>query len=149
MFTFDPNRITMKNIISSAVILTALLLASCAKDSKDDPTAPSPSTDNRDKYVAYWNASENSTLVTGNTFTVNIIKSTTSSNDIIINNFSGLSESVRASVSNTLLTIPYQQVGSIGFAQGTGTLTSANAISLNYTATISTNTDTYTATYTK
>lgn len=131
------------------MVLVGVLMASCASDKKDDPTAPAPSTDQRDKFVAYWNVSENSATAGTNTHTVNIVKSTSSSGEIILNNFSGLSVSARASVNNNILTIPFQQLGSIGFTKGSGTLTSINSISFNYTTTISTSRDSCTATYTK
>ena len=138
---------TMKKLLNFAIIISAIILASCAADKKDDPV--SPSTDARDKFVAYWNVSENSAVAGTNTHTVNINKSTTSSAEVLINNFSGLSVSARASVNNNILTIPYQQIGTIGFTKGTGTLTSATSISMNYTTTIASNRDSSTAVYTK
>jgi hypothetical protein len=139
----------MKKIAYFTIIATGIILASCASDKKDDPTAPAPSTDPRDKFVAYWNVNENSATAGTNTHTVNIVKSTSSSSEISINNFSGLSVAARATVNNNILTIPYQQLGSIGFTQGTGTLTGATSISLNYTTTIATSRDSSTAVYTK
>lgn len=139
----------MKKIAYFTLIVTGIILASCASDKKDDPTAPAPSTDPRDKFVAYWNVNENSATAGTNTHTVNIVKSTSSSSEISINNFSGLSVAARATVNNNILTIPYQQLGSIGFTQGTGTLTGATSISLNYTTTIATSRDSSTAVYTK
>lgn len=126
----------MKKIIIPTVAFLALFLGSCASDKKDDPTAPAPSTDARDKFIAYWSVSENSSVAGTNTHTVNILKSQTNSNEIQINNFSGLSFAARAVVNNNIITIPYQQLGTVGFTQGTGTLTSATNISLNYTNTI-------------
>lgn len=138
----------MKKLINFTIILTGIFLASCAEDKKDDPI--SPSTDARDKYVAYWNVIETSSIAGQNSFVVNIIKSTSNSGEIILNNFSGLSVSARASVSNNILTIPYQQIGTIGFTQGSGTLTNATSISLNYTNTIgASSADNCTAVYTK
>lgn len=140
----------MKKLLYITFLFAGLFIASCTPDKTDDPNAPEPATDNRDKYVAYWNVTENSSVAGTNTHTVNIIKSTTSSSEILINNFSGLSVSARATINNNVFTIPYQQIGSIGYAQGSGTLTSVNHISLNYTTTIgSTNTDNCTASYTK
>lgn len=139
----------MKKIAYFTIIATGIILASCASDKKDDPTAPAPSTDPRDKFVAYWNVNENSATAGTNTHTVNIVKSTSSSSEISINNFSGLSVAARATINNNILTIPYQQLGSIGFTQGTGTLTGATSISLNYTTTIATSRDSSTAVYTK
>lgn len=138
----------MKKLINFAIILSGIFVASCAEDKKDDPV--SPSIDARDKYVAYWNVIENSSVAGQTSFVVNIAKSTSNSGEIILNNFSGLSVSARASVNNNILTIPYQQIGTIGFTQGSGTLTNATSISLNYTNTIgSSSADPCTAVYTK
>ena len=139
----------MKKLLYMSMAVVGLLITSCASDKKDDPASPEPSTDPRDKYVAYWNVSENSAVAGTNTHTVNIIKSTTNSSEIIINNFSGLSVSARASVSNNNLTIPYQQIGTIGFTKGSGIFNGSNSISMTYTTTISTSRDSCTATYTK
>lgn len=139
----------MKKLLCLSMILSGLFLASCASDKKDDPSAQEPTTDPRDKFVAHWSVNENSATAGTNTHTVNITKSTTNSGEIIINNFSGLSVSARVSVNNSILTIPYQQIGSIGFTKGSGTLTSATNISMSYTTTISTSRDSCTATYTK
>lgn len=140
----------MKKLTAFAFVLSGLLIASCASDKNDDPNAPQPSTDPRDKFVAYWLASENSALAGTNSYSVNIIKSTTNSNEILINNFYGIpSSSVRASVNNNALTIPYQQIGTIGFTKGSGTLSNANSMTLTYTTTISTSRDSSVASYTK
>ncbi|MES2761831.1 MAG: hypothetical protein V4677_06480 [Bacteroidota bacterium] len=143
----------MKKLVYASVILMGSMITSCAPDKTDDPNAPTPSVDARDKYVAYWNVSENSAVAGTNTHTVNVTKSTTNSNEIILNNFSGLSVSARASVSNNILTIPYQTIGSpnpIGFTKGSGTMNSANnSIVMTYTTTISSSPDSCTATYTK
>ena len=139
----------MKKLLYLSIFISGLFVASCASDKKDDPNAQEPTTDPRDKFVAYWNVNENSANAGTNTHTVNIIKSQSNSDEILLNNFSGLSVSARASVNNNVLTIPYQQIGSIGFTKGTGTLTSATSISFNYTTTISTTRDSCTATYTK
>jgi hypothetical protein len=139
----------MKKLLYLSIAITGLLITSCASNNKDEDDSITPSTDPREKYVAYWNVSENSAVAGTNTHTVNIIKSTTNSSEIIINNFSGLSVSARANVSNNNLTIPYQQIGSIGFTQGSGTFNGSNSIAFTYTTTISTSRDSCTATYTK
>lgn len=138
----------MKKIHYLLFIAASFAISSCASDDKDEAT---PSTDLRDNFVAYWNVIENSTTIGGQTtFVVNITKSTTNSNEIILNNFSGLSQSARASVSNNNITIPYQQLGTVGFTQGSGTLTNANTMSLTYTNTIgATAADNCTAVFTK
>lgn len=137
----------MKKLFYLTGLIAAMFVSSCASDKKDDPM--SPSTDVRDKFIAYWNVNENSAVAGTNTHTVNIIKSTTSSSEIIINNFSGLSVSARASVNNSILTIPYQMIGNLGYAKGSGTLTSATNISMSYTTSTGTSRDSCTAIYTK
>lgn len=139
----------MKKLVYLSAIFLGLILASCASDKKDDPTAPSPSTDARDQYVAYWNVSENSASVGVTTHTVNIVKSTTNSSEVLLNNFSGLSVAARASVNGTHLTIPYQLLGGLGYAQGSGTLTTASRIDMTYTTAINGNRDSSIAVYTK
>ncbi len=139
----------MKITIYQITFLIGLFLASCASDKNNDPASPSPSSDARDKFVAYWNVSENSATAGANSHTVNITKSSSISNEIEISNFSGLSVTAKASVNNNILTIPYQQLGSIGFTKGTATLTAATSISFNYTTTIGNNRDSCTAIYTK
>lgn len=128
----------MNKIKFSSLLLLGVIAISCANN--NDPSSQSPSSDTRDNFVGYWVANETSNLAGTNTHSVNIIKSTTNSTEILLNNFSGLSVSARASVSNNnILTIPYQMLGSIGFTQGTGTLTNAATISFNYTNTINAN----------
>ncbi len=139
----------MKNISYLSLLFLGLLAASCADNKSDDSSSPEPTSDSRDKFVAYWNVNETSALIGPNSHTVNIVKSTTNSNEVQLNNFSGLSLSARASVNNNMLTIPYQQLGNLGFTQGTGTLTSATSISFNYTTTTGTSRDSSTAIYTK
>lgn len=138
----------MKKIFYFNLLICSFTLFSCAEASKDDDDL-NPDTDQRDKFVGYWTANENSALAGTNSHTVNIIKSTNNSSEILLNNFSGLSVSARASVNNNLLTIPFQQIGQIGFTKGSGTLTSASSISLSYTTTTGTSRDSSTAVYTK
>ena len=142
----------MKKISYLSGLFIALIVTSCADNKSDDPSSPEPTSDARDKFVAYWNVNETSALTGPNSHTVNIVKSTTNSSEVLLNNFSGLSLSARASINNNILTIPYQSIGSpnsIGFTQGSGTLTSATAISFNYTTTIGNSRDSSTAVYTK
>jgi hypothetical protein len=139
----------MKKIVYFNLFIGSLLLMSCAEANKDDSDSLNPNLDKRDNFVGYWTANEKSALAGTNSHTVNIIKSTTNSTEVLLNNFSGLSVSARASVNNNFLTIPFQQIGQIGFTQGSGTLTSATSISLNYTTTAGTSRDSCTAIYTK
>jgi hypothetical protein len=145
----------MKKLLNFAIILSGIFVASCASDKKDDPI-PSSSTDPRDKFVANWNVTENSqTSSTPNSYTATISKSNSNSNNIIIENFYGLTNyTVYATVNSNLFTIPYQQVkdnlsSTLGFASGSGTLTNSSHINLTYTVAIGVNHDTCTAVYNK
>lgn len=146
----------MKKIIYSAFALIGLFIVSCAPDKADDPNSPQPTTDDRDKFVAIWSVTEQSKIsATPNSYTVNITKSSSNSSAITIENFYGLtSYSVSATISGNILSIPYQQVkdnvsSSLGFASGSGTLTSSTHINLTYTTAIGANNDTCTAVYLK
>lgn len=146
----------MKRILNYTLsIATGLLLISCASDSKDDPTSPSPSTDSRDKYVAYWNATENSAVIMGGggsstAYVVHITKSPSLSSDILISNFYEIpSSQVRATVNNNSFTIPYQSIPGGFVVGGSGTLSSSTSISLTYTTVLGTGRDSCTAVYVK
>lgn len=136
----------MKKVLFALVV--SLSIASCSNDTKNESS--SPANDARDKFIAYWLANENSALAGPTAYTVNIIKSTTNANEILIYNFYGIpNSSVRASISNNQLVIPYQIFGGNNFTQGNGLLTTANTISLNYTTTVGASRDSCSAIYTK
>lgn len=127
-------------------LVLGLLVVSCTPDKEDDPTAPTPTTDSRDKYVGRWLCNETS-KVSGNTsYTINISKSSSSTSEILIDHFYDLQAQARASVSGNNISIPYQQLGSIGFATGSGNLSSAGtSLSMSYTTNVAGNKDTCTA----
>ena len=54
----------MKKLFYLSGLMAAMFVSSCASDKKDDPNAPQPTTDVRDKFIASWNVSENSTTST-------------------------------------------------------------------------------------
>ena len=136
----------MKKVLFALVV--SLSIASCSNDTKNESS--SPANDARDKFIAYWLANENSALAGPTAYTVNIIKSTTNANEILIYTFYGIpNSSVRASISNNQLVIPYQIFGGNNFTQGNGLLTTANTISLNYTTTVGASRDSCSAIYTK
>jgi len=136
----------MKKLIYLFVSLSILYFTSCKPDNTDDPLAPSPNVDARDKYIGVWMCNETSQISGNTSYTVNISKSTTSSSEILIDKFYDLQAQARASVSGNNINIPYQQLGTIGFASGTGTLSSTgNNLSLNYTTNVAGNKDTCTA----
>lgn len=128
----------------------ALFIVSCAPDKEDDPNSPTPTTDDRDKYVGRWLCNETS-KVSGNTsYTINITKSSSSGSEILIDHFYDLQAQARAGVSGNSISIPYQQLGSIGFASGSGNLSSTGtSLSMSYTTNVAGNKDTCTAVCTK
>lgn len=128
------------------ISLTVALMASCTPDKKDDPTSPTPNTDARDKYVGKWLCNETSRLSGTTSYTINISKSSSSSSEIMIDHFYDLQAQARASVSGNNISIPHQQLGSIGFASGSGNLSSTGtSLSMSYTTNIANNKDTCTA----
>ncbi len=136
----------IQKIIEGIVIVFVIGLASCTPDKKDDPTAPSPTTDARDKYIGSWLCNEFSKISGQTSYTISISKSSSSSSDILIDHFYDLQAQARASVSSNNITIPYQQLGTIGFAAGSGTLSSTGSnLSLYYTTNVAGNRDTCTA----
>lgn len=141
----------MKKIVLSLVVVVSLYLVSCTPDKKDDPSAPSPTADARDKYTGTWQCNENSQVSGATSYTINITKSTSSSSEILIEKFYNVISQPRASVSGNNITIPYQSLASLGFASGTGTLSiSGTNLAMKYIVKIGSNpNDTCTASCTK
>jgi hypothetical protein len=136
----------MKTLIKLSLIVTVLSLASCASDKKDDPLAPTPSSDARDKYTGIWLCNETSKISGSTSYTINISKSTSNVSEVKIDKFYDLIPQAYASISGNNVNIPYQQLGSLGFAKGTGLLSAnGSTLSLAYTTEISGNKDTCTA----
>ena len=140
----------MKKLIYIFFSFSILYFASCKPDKTDDPLAPSPTSDDRDKFVGVWLCNENSQISGNTSYTINISKSNSSSSEVLIDKFYDLQAQARASISANNMTIPYQQLGTIGFAAGSGTLSSSgSSLSLKYTTNIGGNKDTCTANCTK
>ncbi len=147
----------MKKIIFASLFLFNIILISCTKEDASDPSSPStPSSDARDAFVATWTVTENST--TSSTpigYFVTISKQTSSSNAIVINNFYGYNTySVSATVNGNFFNIPYQSIknntnSTIGFAIGSGTLTTSTKINITYTTSISGSRDSCVSVFTK
>lgn len=141
----------MKKAIYILFICSTIAFVSCTPDKKDDPLAPSPSVDDRDKFVGSWMCNENSQVSGATSYTISVSKSTSNANEIAINKFYNLITQPRATVSGNNITIPYQSLASLGFASGTGTLSSTGtSLSMRYIVKIGSNdNDTCTATCTK
>ncbi|MBS1635144.1 MAG: hypothetical protein JST26_04410 [Bacteroidetes bacterium] len=134
---------TFKSAVLAFVLLTGIV--ACAPDKKEDPVSTPANTDDRDKYVGHWLCNEVSKVTGPTSYTINITKSSASSTEILIDHFYDLATTAKANVSGTSVTIPYQQLGSFGFAAGSGTLSTATQLNLTYTTNISGNKDTCTA----
>ena len=147
----------MKKIMFASLFLFSILLISCAKEDVSDPSSPStPSSDARDAFVASWTVTENSTTSnTPNAYVSTISKQASSSTAIVINNFYGLNTySVNATVNGNFFNIPYQSIknntnSTIGFAIGSGTLTTSTKINITYTTSISGSRDSCVSVFTK
>ena len=138
--------ITSHKLFYVACLSLSLIIISCKPDKTDDPTAPSPTTDARDKYIGSWLCNENSKVSGQTSYTVSISKSTSSSSEILIDHFYDLQAQARATVASNNISIPYQQLGTIGFASGSGTLSSSGTnLALTYTTNVAGNKDTCTA----
>lgn len=139
-------RITCHNILYATFLVMGLVVVSCKPDKEEDPSSPTPNTDARDKYVGKWLCNETSKVSGTTSYTINISKSGSSSSEIMIDHFYDLQAQARASVSGNSISIPYQQLGSIGFASGSGNLSSTGtSLSMSYTTNVAGNKDTCTA----
>lgn len=137
-------------LIYGFLLAAGLFVVSCKPDKEEDPTSPTPTTDSRDKYVGRWLCNETSKVSGSTSYTINISKSSSSSSEITIDHFYDLQAQARASVSGNNITIPYQQLGTIGFASGSGNLSSTGtSLSMSYTTNVAGNKDTCTAVCTK
>jgi hypothetical protein len=137
----------MKKIkhLFSLLILSSVLLVGCQPEEED----PTPS-DDRDKFIGTWSCAETSSQNGSSTFEVHINKSTTSTSQVVIENFYnyGFNKSATASISGSSLTIASQSFSGTTI-QGSGTSNSSTKISMNYTVNDGSDTDTVSAVLTK
>lgn len=134
----------IKPFLFCATIFATAIFSSCAPDQQPAPT------DERDVYVASWTCNENSSQIGASTFTVHINKSTTSTTQVLIENFYNLGFSFKAvtDISGTSMTIAQQTLNG-NQVHGTGTKSGANTINLSYYVNNGTTIDTCTATLTR
>jgi hypothetical protein len=127
-----------------AIILLSGLLTSCQPDAQPTPA------DDRDVYVASWTCSEHSSQVGVSSFTVHINKSTTSTSQVLIENFYNLGFSYKAvtDISGTSMTIGQQTLNG-NQLHGSGTKSGTNTINLTYYVNNGSTIDTCTATLTR
>jgi len=112
------------------IALTAIaLLPGCQPEEEPEPT---PS-DDRDAFVDTWDCDETSSQTGFTSFNVHINKSTTSSSQVLIENFYnvGFQFKAVANVSGSTLVFP-SQIYNGNTLTGNGTKVSANTINLTY-----------------
>jgi hypothetical protein len=139
----------MKKIIPfalSAVLAGTLLFSGCAKEEEPEPDPGS--TDPRAKFHGHWLTQENSSANGSSSYYVDITDSSNASY-ILMAYLSQYHTKMHATVSSSSLTIPTQVIEG-NSVSGSGTLVSANQITLNYLIWLGgSNYDTVKATLTK
>lgn len=122
----------MKKLTASSLFLAAFLLIVIPGCQPDDPQTTTP-TDDRDKFVASWTCQETSQQSGVTTFTLHINKSTTSSTQVLIENFYNIGFQYKATtdVSGSSLTIPSQAYNG-NQLHGSGTMISNNTVNMTY-----------------
>jgi hypothetical protein len=109
----------MKTKISKSIFGLTILLATVTIF-----FACSEEEDVRDDYVGSYRTNYEYTYGGQNftgTYTLTIVKSSTNTSDIILNNIDGWGESARATVNGNAMTIPQQTIQDVGIS-GSGTL---------------------------
>jgi hypothetical protein len=122
----------MKKLIPLAlasVLSGTLLISSCAKEEEPEPVTP-VATDPRAAFHGHWYISENSSANGTSTYYVDITDSSSSS-FIQFAYLNGYHTKIRATVSGSNLSIPSQVVEGNNVS-GSGVLTNANQINMNY-----------------
>lgn len=147
--------LNMKTVGLMAIVAGALTFNSCntvkCNEPKDDNYESTQNECNEDattgKFVGTFNVSEICT--SGNdSYTITITQSSTTDYTILINNFyNTFTTAITANVSQSSLTIPSQTIGSITVS-GSGSI-SGNNLTLSYTLTDGTNSDSCNVTATR
>jgi hypothetical protein len=138
-------RIKYKTVTTALLVIGLLFVASC--DTSEDPDDPA---DDRDKLVDGWTCNEQSSQTGQSSFTVVISKSTSSSTQVLLQNFYAVGNAFQAkmNVSGNTLSIP-QQVYNNNQLNGAGSVTGTNSFSLTYYINNGSTTDTCSATFTR
>jgi hypothetical protein len=115
----------MKYLLKVFVLLLMIGVCSCAEDIEfpidEDPL---------DKYVGTWGVSDNALKLN---YEVSIVKSSSNSSAIILNNFAGSGDAAVGLVAGKSVVISYQEVGQSWHVNGAGTYISSSQIFFNYT----------------
>lgn len=160
---------TPKKILSLLSLFLILVVSSC-KDECDDVNCLNGGrcddgdcicatgfegsecqTETRAKFFGTYNAIESCSESGNFTYQINITTSAANATTVLINNFYGVGATVNATVSGSALTIPNQTVSVSGESatfSGSGQL-SGNILTLSYTVTVGTSSESCTANCTK
>ncbi len=123
------NIFPIKPLWSIAVVITCLFfMTSCAPEDDDIKFTP-------EEMVGTYNCAENSTIYNQSNYEVKVTKSTTGSEQIMIENFYqlGLGTFIKVNILGSDLVIPNQVVNDIKIS-GDGIIVNENRMNLNYTA---------------
>lgn len=146
----------LKFLFNRSLLLLAIIsMASCQPDKDENPSPGNnnnggSSGDIRDQMIGDWVCQENSTINGTSGFTVKITKNTNISNGINMDNFYniGFGNITVSTINGSNISIASQTVS--GYViDGTGFLTAANKMNLNYTVEYGNLNDSCTATLTK
>ncbi|MEZ4771953.1 MAG: hypothetical protein R3D00_02145 [Bacteroidia bacterium] len=130
-------------LLISSLSMMMTFTTSCATEGCTDPNSDNYDVDakkddgscipSRDKFIGQYTVSES--CPSGNyTFEINIVASASADNAIIINNLGDLGAAVNATVSQSSVTIPNQNITASGFAvsvNGSGSI-NGNLLIINY-----------------
>lgn len=139
------NRLTSFLFLSSLFLIAMMLMSSCATEGCTDPNSDNYDIEAtkddgscipfRDKFIAQYSVSESCPSGTY-TFTMNVVAGAASENAIIINNLGDFGEAVNATVNQSSVTIPNQNItddfGNTASINGSGSITGSLLI-INYT----------------
>jgi hypothetical protein len=112
--------------LAAGILFGLIFLSSCAKEETPGPSSSDP----RAAFNGHWFISEQSSASGSGSYYVDITDSSNAS-FILFAYLYGYQTKVRATVSGTVLTIPSQVVEGNNVS-GSGTLTNANQINMNY-----------------
>jgi hypothetical protein len=114
----------MKEIVKIFVLILSISLFGCTEDT-DLPTDVDPV----EKFLGTWNVSDNALKIN---YEVNIVKSTSNSSMVILNNFADSGDAAEGLVAGNSIVVSYQEVGQNWYINGNGTYTSASRLDFNY-----------------
>jgi hypothetical protein len=138
---------TLKSISFRISMLTVVAVSLFAVSCQPDEAEPA---DDRDKFVDVWHVVETSSQIGNTNYDVHINLSTTSTSQVLMENFYnvGFSFKAVAGVSGTSLTLANQTYNASQL-QGSGSMSGNNTINMSYTVNDGSSIDTCTAVFTR